>query len=276
MPKVSDRPPPTDPARSGDDTRSSRLPASAVAPSSPEDATRAGSGRTSPAAIAEARRWLAARDPVLAAADAQTPAFPWRLRPGGFSGLVKMIVEQQVSVASAAAIWRRVEAGLGEAGLGEAGLGEVTPDAVLARDLDTLRSFGLSAPKARYVLGLADAVRSGQVDFEQLDRLDDAEAVAALTALKGVGRWTAETYLMFCHGRTDVFPAGDVALQEAHRAAAGLAARHGEKALYLCAEAWRPHRGVAAHLLWAYYGALKRGEVEAPKTVIPLSSNRPY
>lgn len=266
MPKVSDRPPPTDPVRSGDDTRPSRPPAPAVAPSSPEDATRAGSGRTSPAAIAEARRWLAARDPVLATADAQTPAFPWRLRPGGFPGLVKMIVEQQVSVASAAAIWRRVEAGLGE----------VTPDAVLARDLDTLRSFGLSAPKARYAHGLAGAVRSGQVDFAQLDRLDDAEAVAALTALKGVGRWTAETYLMFCHGRTDVFPAGDVALQEAHRVAAGLAARHGEKALYLCAEAWRPHRGVAAHLLWAYYGALKRGEVEAPKTVIPLSSNRPY
>jgi len=177
-----------------------------------------------------------------------------------------MIVEQQVSVASAAAIWRRVEAGLGE----------VTPAAVMSRDPDALRSFGLSAPKARYVLGLAEAVRRGQIDFDHLDRLEDGEAVCALTALKGVGRWTAETYLMFCHGRTDVFPAGDVALQEAHRAAAGRAERHGEKTLYQCAESWRPHRGVAAHLLWAYYGALKRGEVEAPKSVIPLSSNRPY
>jgi DNA-3-methyladenine glycosylase II len=232
-----------------------------VAPSSPEDATRAGTGRTSPAAIAEARRWLAVRDPVLAAADAVAPPFVWRLRPGGYSGLVKMIVEQQVSIASAAAIWRRVETGLGE----------VTPAAVLARDVDALRGFGLSAPKARYALGLAEAVQQGQIDFEQLDRLDDRDAVASLTALKGVGRWTAETYLMFCHGRMDVFPAGDVALQEAHRVAAGLADRCSEKALYTMAETWRPYRGVAAHLLWAYYSALKREKAKPLDSVIPPS-----
>ena len=266
MARTSDPPHTPSSGPSSPKGREARPPARAVAPSYPEVATPAGSERTSPAAIADARRWLAARDPVLARAHAAAPVFPWRLRPGGFSGLLKMIVEQQVSIASAAAIWRRVETGLAE----------VTPEAVLARDLETLRSFGLSAPKARYALGLAEAVRARRIDFAGLDRLDDAEAVAALTALKGVGRWTAETYLMFCHGRMDVFPAGDVALQEAHRVAAGHSDRAAEKALYLTAEAWRPYRGVAAHLLWAYYGALKRGEAAPPESVIPPSSNRPY
>jgi DNA-3-methyladenine glycosylase II len=172
-----------------------------------------------------------------------------------------MIVEQQVSIASAAAIWRRLEEGLGE----------VTPVAVLSREVEALRGFGLSAPKARYALGLAEAVQQGQINFEELDQLDDPGAVASLTALKGIGRWTAETYLMFCHGRMDVFPAGDVALQEAHRVAAGLVARCSEKTLYLTAEAWRPYRGVAAHLLWAYYSSLKRGEAKPPEFVIPPS-----
>ncbi len=261
MTRTSDRPsfPASGPSSPND--REVRPPAPVVAPSSPEDATPAGSERTSPAAIAEARRWLAARDPALARAHAAVPVFPWRHRPGGFSGMLKMIVEQQVSIASAAAIWRRVEAGLGA----------VTPEAVLARDVETLRHFGLSAPKARYALGLAEAVVEGRIEFDGLDRLSDPEAVTALMSLKGIGRWTAETYLMFCHGRVDVFPAGDVALQEAHRVAAGHAERAAEKVLYGTAEAWRPYRGVAAHLLWAYYGALKRGEATPAQSVIPAS-----
>ena len=266
MARTTDRPPQIPTGPSSPKGRGIRPPAPVVAPSSPEDAIRAGSGRTSPAAIVEARRWLAARDPVLAQAHVAAPHFEWRLRPGGFPGLFKMIVEQQVSIASAAAIWRRVEAGLGE----------VTPDAVLCRDLETLRTFGLSSPKARYALLLAEAVAGSRIDFDRLDQMDDGEAVAALTALKGVGRWTAETYLMFCHGRMDVFPAGDVALQEAHRVAAGLPDRAPEKALYVAAEAWRPYRGVAAHLLWAYYGALTRGEAKPPESVISPSSNRTY
>jgi DNA-3-methyladenine glycosylase II len=132
-----------------------------------------GVGRTSPAAIVEARRWLAERDPALARAHAAAPDFPWRIRPAGFAGLLKMIVEQQVSVASAAAIWRRLEDGLDE----------VTPATVLARTIDTLRSFGLSAPKARYAVGLAEAVHRGWVDFDRLDDLEVTEAVAALMAL---------------------------------------------------------------------------------------------
>ncbi len=194
---------------------------------------------------------LAELDPALAPMIAATPTFEWRLRPGGLAGLAKMIVEQQVSVASAAAIWRRLEEGLGE----------VTRQSLLAGGPEALQPFGLSRNKALYVHGLAEAEADGRIDFAGLKQLDDEAAVAALTALKGVGRWTAETYLMFCEGRLDVFPAGDVALQEAMRWADQAEQRPTEKAAYLRAEAWRPYRGVAAHLLWRCYGAVRRGEI---------------
>jgi DNA-3-methyladenine glycosylase II len=204
-----------------------------------------------PAEIAVAREALAALDPALARAHAQTPSFEWRARVGGFEGLFRMIVEQQVSVAAAAAIWGRVEAGLGE----------VTPQAVLARSTEELRAFGLSGQKVRYGQEIARAHVEGDIDFDHLERLSDAEATARLTAIKGVGLWTAETFLMFCDGRRDVFPGGDIALQEAIRWADGATLRPREKAAYARAEAWRPHRGVAAHLLWGWYGVVKRGEV---------------
>ncbi len=209
-----------------------------------------------PDAVAAARQVLAEADPALARVHAMTPVFEWRLRPGGFEGLFRMIVEQQVSVAAAASIWRRV---------GE-GLGEVTPEAVLARDIETLRAFGLSGQKARYGQEIARAQADGRIDLEHMQTLADDEAVAALTAIKGVGKWTAETYLMFCEGRLDVFPGGDVALQEAMRWADGTDDRPNEKAAYLRAEAWRPHRGVAAHLLWAWYGGGRRGEIALETT----------
>lgn len=202
--------------------------------------------------ITAAREALASADPALARAHAHTPAFEWRLRTGGYEGLFRMIVEQQVSVASAAAIWKRVVEGLD---------GEVTAKAVLARDAETLRSFGLSSQKARYGHEIARAQVEGRVDLDNLAALDDAEATAALTAITGVGKWTAETYLMFCEARTDVFPGGDIALQEAMRWADGAAARPNEKQAYVRAEIWRPHRGVAAHLLWGWYGGVKRGEI---------------
>ena len=202
-------------------------------------------------ALAEARRRLAELDPALAPLIAATPAFEWRLRPGGLYGLAKMIVEQQVSVAAAASIWGRLEAGLGD----------VTTQVLLDRQAEDLLPFGLSRNKARYVRGLAEAHADGQIDFDALRTLDDTAAVAALVALKGVGRWTAETYLMFCEGRTDVFPGGDVALQEAMRWADRADVRPDEKGAYLRAERWRPYRGVAAHLLWRCYGAVKRGEI---------------
>jgi DNA-3-methyladenine glycosylase II len=205
-----------------------------------------------PEQIAEARSRLAELDPALAEAHRQTPRFEWRSRTGGFEGLFRMIVEQQVSVLAAAAIWKRVVDGLE---------GEVTPERTLATDLEVLRSFGLSIQKARYGHEIASAHVEGRVDFDHLERLSDAEAVERLVAIKGVGRWTAETFLMFCEGRQDVFPAGDVALQEAIRWADRATLRPREKEAYIRSEAWRPHRSVAAHLLWAWYGAVKRGEV---------------
>lgn len=201
--------------------------------------------------ILAARQRLATRDPALAIAHAAVPPFPWRLKPAGYAGLAKMIIEQQVSVASAAAIWTRFETGLVE----------VTPENVLASDEVRLRSFGLSGQKARYVRNIAEAQASGDIDFDHIAALSDAEATTRLTAIKGVGLWTAETYLMFCEGRLDVFPGGDVALQEAMRWADRAEIRPNEKQAYARAEAWKPYRGVAAHLLWRCYGAVKTGEI---------------
>ena len=210
-----------------------------------------------PLEIADARRALIAADPALAQADARTPAFEWRSRTGGYEGLFRMIVEQQVSVAAAAAIWRRVVEGLE---------GQITPQAVLARDVETLRGFGLSGQKARYGHEIALAHIDGRIDFDHLERLADDEAIARLTAIRGVGRWTAETFLMFCEGRRDVFPAGDIALQEAIRWADGASLRPREKEAWARSEIWRPHRSVAAHLLWGWYGAVRRGEVALEET----------
>ena len=204
-----------------------------------------------PSQIAAAREAIVVLDPALARAHAQTPAFEWRLRPGGYEGLFRMIVEQQVSVAAAAAIWKRVVEGLD---------GEITPRAVLARDPDQLRAFSLSGQKAGYGHEIARAHVDGRIDFDHLERLSDEEAIARLVAIKGVGKWTAETFLMFCEGRTDVFPGGDIALQEALRWADDAVLRPTEKQACARAEIWRPHRSVAAHLLWGWYGAVKRGE----------------
>lgn len=201
--------------------------------------------------IAAAREALVAADPALARVHAQTPAFEWRLRVGGFEGLFRMIVEQQVSVASAASVWARLREGLGE----------ITPQRLLAHDLDQLRGMGLSRQKATYGQGMARAQMAGEIDLEHLSNLDDAAAIAALTALKGVGLWTAEAYLLMCEGRLDVFPGGDVALQEAIRWADGAEVRPDQKAAYARAEVWRPYRAVATHLLWAWYSGVKRGEI---------------
>ncbi|MFJ6023217.1 DNA-3-methyladenine glycosylase family protein [Brevundimonas sp. NPDC092305] len=209
--------------------------------------------------IEAARRTVVGIDPRLARAHAQTPAFEWRRRIGGFEGLFHMIVDQQVSLASAVAIWARVEAGLG---------GEVTPERTLATPIEALRSMGLSIQKATYGHEIARAHVEGRIDFDHLERLSDEEATARLVAIKGVGRWTAETFLMFAEGRRDVFPAGDIALQEAMRWADGSPTRPKERDAYLRSEAWKPHRSVAAHLLWGWYGAVKRGEATLEDALI--------
>jgi DNA-3-methyladenine glycosylase II len=208
------------------------------------------------AEIEAARRVLAQRDPLLAKADAAVPPTSWRVREAGFGGLVRQIIGQQVSVAASAAILGRFTQGLG---------GVLTPDGVLAADEAQLRGYGLSGQKARYVRAIAEAAGL----FDQIAGLSDEEALAALTAIKGVGRWTAETYLLFSEGRLDFFPAGDVALQEGYRLAEGAPARPSEKALYARAEGWRPYRGVAALLLWGYYGVMRRRATEAADAPTP-------
>lgn len=220
-------------------------------------------GHPTPADIAHARAELARREPAFARLDPTIAPFVWRSRPGGPANLMRKIVEQQVSTASAAAIWGRMEAGLGT----------VTPEAVLAHDEAGLRAFGLSGQKVRYVGEIAQAVASGALDFDRLRALPEDEAVAVLSAIKGVGRWTAEVYLLMCEGRPDAFPAGDLALQVAWREAQGDEGRPDEKALRLRAESWRPWRGVAAHLLWAAYSqARPKAPSSKPRPSSPASS----
>jgi DNA-3-methyladenine glycosylase II len=195
--------------------------------------------------IAEGTAWLAAHCPRMAAAHAETGMLPLRRKPDGFGQLLSAIVSQQVSVASARAIWGRLEAA-----------GAVTSEAVLAYDEEALRGLGLSRQKARYARALAEA----QIDYAALRGATDAEVVRVLTAVSGIGVWTAEIYAMFSLGRADVFAPGDLALQEGARVLYGLEARPKDKALREMAQAWSPWRSVAARTLWAYYHVVKSRE----------------
>lgn len=197
---------------------------------------------------------LLALDPRLAplAEVAGRPAL--RRRAPGFAGLGAVVIAQQLSVASARAITARFEAALG---------GTPTPEAVLAAPVETLRAAGLSAPKIRTLTGIARALADGAVDLEKIARMPADAAAEAMTRLPGVGLWTADIYLLFCLGRADAFPHGDLALQAALGDAFALGGRASGIGLKAVAEDWRPLRGVAAHLLWAYYGA-RRARLGAP------------
>lgn len=199
----------------------------------------------SDACVAEGAAWLAAREPRFAQAIAQTGPLPLRLRADGFGALLSAIVSQQVSTASADAIWRRLE----EAGLTSA-------EAVAATGEEDLRACGLSRPKQRYARGLASA----GLDYPALRQAPDEEVIARLIEVPGIGRWTAEIYAMFSLGRADVFAPGDLALQEAARMLFGLDARPSERDLRTMAEAWSPWRAVAARILWAYFRVAKARE----------------
>ena len=168
-----------------------------------------------------------------------------RQREPGFATLVQIIAAQQVSTASAAAICRKLAAILG---------GEITPAGVLTLDDAALRAAGFSRPKAAYARGLAQTLVAGELDLVALQHQDEEAAVASLTRLKGFGRWSAEIYLLFAHGRADVFPADDLAVQIAYQRLKRLDARPTGKALRALAEPWRPFRGAAAVFLWHYYG----------------------
>ncbi len=192
---------------------------------------------------AEAVAELSARDPALGDVVQAWGAPPRWKRPQGFATMALLILEQQVSLASAKATFARLEERAGA----------VEPDAILALGEERMKEAGLSRQKARYVHGLAGAVAAGTVDFRKIGRADDEAVRAALIPIKGIGDWTIDIYLLSALQRPDVWPARDLALQEAARAVRGLDARPDEKALKEIGEAWRPWRSVAARILWHQY-----------------------
>jgi DNA-3-methyladenine glycosylase II len=218
----------------------------------PENLYHPGPPINSPTALSEATERLLALDPELVALLLSVGGPPpLRQRAPGFAGLAAIIVSQQVSVASANAIFGRLEAEL-------APLGAAT---LLAADDATLKRSGLSLPKMRALRALA-AATAGGLDLEALAERDAREAHEALIEVKGIGPWTAEIFLLFCLGHPDAFPAGDLALQEAARLALKLETRPDARELERIAERWRPLRGVAARMLWSYYrGAKQRAGV---------------
>ena len=189
-------------------------------------------------------------DPRLAPVAAKAGAFNLRRREAGFAGLCAIVCGQQLSTAAAATIRSRLFAAFDP----------FLHDAVLKARTDKLKRLGLSAPKIKSIREIAKAVAKGRIDLVAVGNMDADAAHAALTALHGIGPWSADIYLLFCLGHCDAFPAGDLAVQEAARIAFGLRKRPDAKALTKLAEAWRPWRGVAAHLLWAYYHVVKRRE----------------
>ncbi len=203
-------------------------------------------------------------DHGLKALIAQDPAMAELLRIGGrprlrkrepgLQGLVAIIVSQQVSTASAKAIWARVEARFPTLSSGD----------LIKADDETLKGLGLSSPKIRALRAIAEAIENGSLALSALETFSAEEAEAHMVAIKGIGPWTARIYLLFCLGHSDAFPAGDLALQEAVRIGFDLPARPDAKHIETFAERWRPWRGVAAKLLWNYYGAMKSGKEAIP------------
>ncbi|MTH98490.1 DNA-3-methyladenine glycosylase [Roseibium sp. RKSG952] len=198
-----------------------------------------------PECVEEGAEWLATACPRMAYAMQKTGPLPLRRRPDGFSQLLSAIVSQQVSVASANAIWKRLK---------DAKL--TGPRKIMWSTDDDLRAVGLSRQKIRYARALAEA----RIDYTALRDASDEEVVAVLTEVPGIGVWTAEIYAMFSLGRADVIAPGDLALQEAARILYDLQKRPTDKELRLMAEAWSPWRSVAARVLWAYYRVAKERE----------------
>lgn len=197
---------------------------------------------------------LSKKDKTLAHAYAVIGKPHIRRRPGGFEALFRIIVEQQVSVPSAQAIWARCLAGVSP----------LTPASALRQGEEGLRACGLTRQKAHYVARLAEMIERKQIDLGVLARLDDDEAAALLQSIKGIGPWTAAIYLLFCEGRVDIWPRGDVALLAAYRAArveTGIRGPTTEmKNFDARAQKWAPHRGLAAHILWTFYAHIRGRE----------------
>ena len=192
-------------------------------------------------------------DPRLQPVFSLAGPLPLRRRPGGFAGLASIVVSQQLSTASAGAIWGRLSAALDP----------LDHTAMRRARTDKLRRVGLSGPKIRALKAIARAIGDGKLDLDALADCPADDAHRLLTQVHGIGPWTADIDLLTCLGHADAWPAGDLALQEAARLALALKARPTTKEMGPLAEAWRPWRGVAARLLWTYYRAVK-GRSGAP------------
>jgi DNA-3-methyladenine glycosylase II len=214
-------------------------------------AARAGNRRTDAGLVALAE--LARRDADIEEAWAMVGDPPPRRRPKGFPALIGSIVAQQVSAAAARAIWGRLLAA-----------GPLTPERFLALTEPELRSIGFSRQKILYGRGIAMAIQSGDLNFRRLHRMEDEAAIAELVRLKGIGRWTAEIYLLFGLQRLDIWPADDLGLQVGVQRLKRLESRPGRPALIEIAEPWRPWRGVAARFIWHYYHVTGRRDDPAP------------
>ena len=186
---------------------------------------------------------IAERDPVIAAALAHAGYPEPRVNDPGYITLLRTIVGQQVSLASARAIWTKLEAAIGDPG---------DPALLAAASDEALRGAGLSRQKMSYARSLAEEVSSGRLDLANLPQ-DDEAAIEQLVRIKGIGRWSAEIYLLFAEGRPDVWPAGDLAVQIAMGRMLGLAEKPSERELRALSEPWRPHRGSLALFAWHYY-----------------------
>ncbi len=195
--------------------------------------------------------WLSGQHTMFDKALQETGGVQLRLRPGGFSALVGMIVHQQVSLAAAASILKKVRAGVRP----------MTPERVLELTEDELRACGLSRPKIKSLRGMSAMLVRGEVRLGGLQRKSDDDARAALVSLPGIGPWTAEVYLLSCLGRPDAFPDNDVGLQESVRLLTG--DRPSTKELAAMAEDWRPWRGVAARVLWTYINHVRSKDYQS-------------
>lgn len=196
-----------------------------------------------PRAERAALEQLCAADPDLAAVEPAAGPLPWRTRPAGFVGLLSAITGQQISNAAAAAIWKRIEALPGA----------LDPASFLRLSDEELRGAGFSRQKLLYGRLLAEAFTDGRLSIEAIDHMSDEDAITTISSVKGLGRWTAEVYLLFAHARRDVFPAADLGLAAAATDIKHLEARPTPKALRQLAEGWRPYRGLAARLLWHHW-----------------------
>jgi DNA-3-methyladenine glycosylase II len=197
---------------------------------------------------------LAEAHPVFAPLSAEAGSIPIRWLDGGFKGLVFVVTGQQISIAAGRAIYNRLEAALEG----------ITPEKLAAAGDDVLRASGFSAPKIRTLRAIQEAALSGQLDLTSLERQSADDAILTLCGIKGIGPWTAEVYLLFSAGHPDIFPAADLALQEAARLAFALDARPAPRDLRAMSDAWSPWRSAAARLLWAYYKVKKGGKATAP------------